>query len=44
MLLTAGGYLYLVDIVLGQVKEKTEFEEFSQNTHGKSMIDVAKLD
>jgi hypothetical protein len=33
-----------VDIVLGQVKEKTEFEEFSQNPHEKSMIDGAKLD
>ena len=44
VLLTADGRLILVDIVLGQVKEKTEFEDFSQNPHENSMIDDAKLD
>ncbi len=44
VLLTADGRLFLIDIVLGQVKEKTEFEEFSQNPHENSMIEGAKLD
>jgi hypothetical protein len=42
--MTADGYLYVVDIVLGQVKEKTEFEEFSQKPHENSMIEGAKLE
>ena len=43
-MLTSDGRLFLIDIILGVVKEKTEFTSFSQDPNESSMIDAAKLD
>ena len=42
--MTSDGRLFLVDIVLGVVKEQIAFTDFSQNEGPASMIDDAKLD
>lgn len=44
MLLTHDGRLFVVDIVLGIVKEKFEFGDFSTKSNENIMIGAAKLD
>ena len=44
VLMTTDGRLFLVDIILGVLKEKTEYPEFSQNPNEDSMIESVKLD
>jgi hypothetical protein len=44
VLMTNDGRLFLIDIVLGHVKEKTEFLDFCQDSSENTMIEDAKLD
>jgi hypothetical protein len=44
VLLTNDGRLFLIDIVLGVIKDKFEFGDFSQKANENILIDAAKLE
>lgn len=44
VLMTTDGRLFLIDIVLGEVRDKTMFQDFSASPEDNSIIADAKLE
>lgn len=44
VLMTSEGRLFILDIVLGVLKEKIDYEDFTQSANDLSIIEAAKFD